>query len=172
MSPEQEDLGFEDQNLSSPEPAETPKKATRKPVAKKAVRKTAAKKATRKRAAKKAAEAPKEEIRVPVPAVKAEPDVPQSFSTDDADLKQAPPPPAPTEKEEKQEQATNPEQSDRHGQEGSPEKGDLGKRQPRRSNRGNDFKQKPYKQGNNKKGQSQGQAASTETTAPAQAAEG
>jgi hypothetical protein len=83
MSPEQEDLGFEDQNLSSPEPAETPKKATRKRAAKKAARKTAAKKATRKRAAKKAAEAPKEEIRVPVPAVRAEPDVPQSFSTDD-----------------------------------------------------------------------------------------
>jgi transcription termination factor Rho len=157
MSPEQEDLGFEDQNLSSPEPAETPKKATRKRAAKKAARKTAAKKATRKRAAKKSAEAPKEEIRVPVPAVRAEPDVPQSFSTDDADLKQAPPPPAPTEKEDKPEKDQPDAQGAKPDREPVPEKGESGKRQPRRSNRGSDFKQKPFKQGNNKKGQGQGQ---------------
>jgi transcription termination factor Rho len=174
MSSEQEDLAFDNLETASPdEVAEKPaaKKATRKRAAKKAAKK-AARKATKKVARKKASDEQAAEtvsaapsISVPkAPAVASE-EVPQSFSTDDDDLKQAPPQ-APVEKESapaedkaaepeagKKESDEAPQRQPRGPRGGKPQQG---KPQQGKQQQGNqkDFKQKPYnKQGGQKKGQ-------------------
>ncbi len=153
MSPEQENLAFEAKNLKSSreaaESSEAPKKTTRKRAAKKATRKRVAKKATKKlpgaserRPAK--ATPGMDGIKVPMVPEKVEAEVPQAFSTDENDLKQAPPPPPPAEPQTKEvpEKKEEPETSERRPRQGQ-----------QSGNRGSNFKQKPYnKQGNQKKG--------------------
>ncbi|MEX0323460.1 MAG: transcription termination factor Rho [Puniceicoccaceae bacterium] len=164
MSSDQADLAFENE-MSPPaeEVAEKPaaKKAARKRVAKKAARKTA-RKATKKVARKKATEAGAAEesssesaISVPKLPTAADEDVPQSFSTDDADLKQAPPPaPAEPEPESQDEKAAEPEPEKKEPEEVAkkPARGPKGQKPQQGKQR--EFKQKPYnKQGGQKKGQ-------------------
>lgn len=150
MSPKQENLTFGEENAPSSEQASeaaAPRKTARKRVAKKATRKRAAKKTTKKAASRQAegkADSPSVEvpgkapegIRVPKKPQVVEEGVPDTFSTDDDDLKQ-PVPPAENSKEKESRETDQPEKS--------------AKPAPQNGNKGSGFKQKPYnKQGNQK----------------------
>ncbi len=163
MSSEQEDLAFD--NLQSA-PAEkvakksAAKKATRKRAAKKATRKTA-RKATKKVARNKAsaedtAEEGSTEPSIMVPKVPSAPseDVPQSFSTEEADLKQTPPPPkAEPETDSDKERAVDPQPERKESTE-AVQKPPRGLRPGKPQGKQKEYKQKPYnKQGGQKKGQ-------------------
>ncbi|MEX0329844.1 MAG: transcription termination factor Rho [Puniceicoccaceae bacterium] len=144
MSSEQSDLSFDDNSLTDvaeSNDATPAKKVPRKRVAKKATRKRAAKKAAKSKADEAGPEE-KASISVPKPPPVAE-DVPQSFSTDDDDLSGKPKPAEPI-PEPKKEQTDAPAKA-----------AEEETKAPRKQQRSRDFKQKPYKQGGQRKGQNQ-----------------
>lgn len=136
MSPEQEDLGFEESTISASQEA-----ASEKP-ARKSTRKRAAKKVARKRAARREGSASEENIRVPSVPKTADAEVPESFSTGEDDLKQAPPPPLKENRDKEPEPRGESSGQDR--KQGNQQKG---------PGKPGDFKQKPYRQSNQRKGQ-------------------
>ena len=174
MSSEQENLAFDENPESTPA-----KKTTRKRTAKKTVPK---KKTARKAVPRKTTSSPDKDasaesgsdapaIKVPSVPPPVEPEVPERFSTDD------PPPPAPEDKEQKEKVEEPPpapvheKEEVKEAKENAPapasEKQDDGGRPSRRSSRREDggsgggggggprnkpFRQKPFKQGNGKKG--------------------
>jgi transcription termination factor Rho len=165
MSSEQSDLSYEDNTLTdvaeSPARPAAAKKATRKRAAKKAATKRTAKKASRKAESSKA-DAPAS-ISVPAPSKE---EVPQSFSTDDADLKDPPKQFETPPREERPSREEKPSREDAQPQDRQARKKPQREREPQRDrdrdrdrdrepqrDRGKDFKQKPYKSGGQKKGQ-------------------
>ena len=145
MSHEQSDLSFDDSSLTDAADSPTTKKVPRKRAAKKAARKRVAKKAA---ADESSGSGDKAAISVPKPPPVTE-DVPQSFSTDDDDLRDKP---KPAERDsgnnnDRADDSRRPDDSARPSSDDS-----RGQRKPQR---GRDFKQKPYKPGGFKKGQNQ-----------------